>query len=131
MEEETLRLWERYKNAKKQKNHRGNIAITQTRNSYILNFSQSYPKTMSEIPRIREESHTFSIREPINIVLQFNGCNISVSTFTRVCRHANYIDRVKNLHQAITNEERYRTNELMENQRFEIDEFPLKSFCEI
>lgn len=43
---------------------------------------------MSEISRIREESHTFSIREPINIVLQFNGYNISVSTFTRVCRHA-------------------------------------------
>ncbi|KAL2718683.1 uncharacterized protein V1478_012559 [Vespula squamosa] len=41
-----------------------------------------------------------------------------------------YIDRIKDLHQAIYDEERYRTRELTEEQQNEIDEFTLNSFCD-
>ncbi|KAL2713541.1 enzymatic polyprotein endonuclease reverse [Vespula squamosa] len=42
-------------------------------------------------------------------------------------RILDYIDKVKHLHRAIMNEERYRTNELRENKKFEIT---LTSFCD-
>ncbi|KAL2731770.1 uncharacterized protein V1478_004458 [Vespula squamosa] len=76
----------------------------------------------------------YSTVKDYNFTLVNRWCDILRQIFRPHIRIEKYrveLDRVKDLHQAITDEERYRTNELIESQWVEIDEFPLNSFCDL